>query len=337
MRINESAKAIAKAICRRLSPAGRAIVVRDSIPIEDLAGNLPRHMLTELAFETARKLNFSSICVRGQYGEIEGSPSDQVILLRYALTGTWSPRFQSAIIDRAFKFTEGTFIDIGANIGLTAIPAAANHAITCLALEPDPTNFGFLQRNIELNGLALKIKSLNVAAYDTEGTLDFELSPDNLGDHRIRTRDSEPLVAPQQQEESRKVIQIKALPIDTIVATEALPHPLVMKIDTQGSEPMVFRGARELLKQTDCLVVEFSPYALARAGFDAEDFFQGLQGFSYGYMLSLDHEENDANIATSLPLSFDQIVAMCRQVELNKHPDNYFDVVLLKQPDFLSS
>lgn len=336
MLIKKSVQAIAKAICCHLSPAGRAIVVRDSIPMKDLAHHLPRYQLTELLLETALKLNLSSIRVNGQYGEIEGSPSDKVILRRYALTGSWSPRLQTEIIDRAFKHTEGTFIDIGANIGLTAIPAAKNHAITCFALEPDPINFGFLQRNIELNDLGSKVKPLNIAAYATETQLDFELSPDNLGDHRIRPHDSKPLVAPLQHEENRKVIQIKALPLDTILATESLSHPLVMKIDTQGSEPMVFRGARELLKQTDCLIVEFSPYTLARAGFDVEDFFLDLRDFSYGYMLSFDHENNGSTCTSSQPLEFDKIVTKCRLNALNKNPDNYYDVVLLKQPGFLA-
>lgn len=334
MLINKTAKAIAKAICRHLSPAGRAIVVRDSIPIEDLVDNLPRRLLTELLLEIAQKLNLSSIRFDGQYGEIEGSPYDKVILRRYAITGAWSPEFQSEVIDRVFKFSKGTLIDIGANIGLTAIPATSNHAITCLAVEADPINFDFLKRNIESNKLGLKIKPFNVAAYDRETTLDFELSPNNLGDHRIRPRDSNPLVSAQQQEEKRKVIRVKALPLDTILATEPLFHPLVMKIDTQGSEPMVFRGARELLKQVDCLVVEFSPYTLARAGFDVEDFFEDLQDFAYGYILSLDHVGGRPTSTSAPPLGFDQVIAKCRLSALNKHPDNYYDIVLLKQPGF---
>lgn len=337
MPIKKSAMAIAKAICSSLSPAGRAIVVRDSIPMQDLADNLPQGLLKVLLLETARKLNLSSIRVSGQYGEIEGSPYDKVILRQYALTGTWSPRFQTEIIDRAFRVTEGTFVDVGANIGLTAIPAVNNHPITCFALEPDPVNFSFLQRNIEINGLVGKIKPFNMAAYDSETQLDFELSPDNLGDHRIRPNDSKPLVVSRQQEEGRKVIKIIALPLDTILAAEPLTHPLVIKIDTQGSEPMVFRGARSLLKQADCLVVEFSPYTLARAGCDEEDFFRELKDFAFGYILSLDHDDSASTDTPSPILEFDEIVTKCRSIALNKHPDNYFDLVLVKQQDFLSS
>ena len=47
-----------------------------------------------------------------------------------------------------FAPTGGTYLDIGANIGLMTVPFARDPRIRCLAFEPDPTNFGFLQRNI---------------------------------------------------------------------------------------------------------------------------------------------------------------------------------------------
>lgn len=336
MFIRETAKAIAKAICRNLTPAGRAIVVRDSIQPEDLANNLPTENLRDLLFVISRKLQIPSVIIRGQYGDIEGSPYDEVILRSYATTGTWSPRFQSEIIDRSFRNSGGCFIDVGANIGLTAIPAAKNHPIRCIALEPDPVNFNFLQRNIQSNNLAEKIKAINLAAYDRRTALDFELSPNNLGDHRIRSNDFKALVTPQQHEESREVIRVDAMPIDVILENETLQHPIVVKIDTQGSEPVVFRGAGKLLQQADCLIVEFSPYTLARSGFDENNFFEDLQGFEYGYIIALDkNNENDPPTTSSPPLEISKIFELCKIAAQNKHPDNYFDVVLLKKRDFL--
>jgi len=337
MLIKWTAKAIAKVICRHLTPSSRATIVRDSVPMRDLADNLPRHLLTELLFESAQKLALLALRVQGQYGAIEGSPYDRVIFQRYALTGTWSPKFQTEIIDRAFRSKAGTFVDVGANIGLTSIPAARNHPINCFALEPDPVNFGFLERNIHLNGLEGKIKAYEVAAYDAETQLDFELSPDNWGDHRVRAYERKSLVAPQQEEEKRKVIEVPALPLDSILANETITHPLVVKIDTQGSEPIVFRGARELLKRVDLLTVEFSPYTLARLGFDDAEFFRDLRSFACGHIVSLDHDGTGSTDILGPPLELDDIIARCHAIALNKHPDNYFDLVLLKERDFISA
>lgn len=321
---------------KRLSPAGRATIVRDTTPAEDLANHLPRYLLKDMLFAIAKRLNVSSIRFQGQYGEVEGSPRDNVILSHYALTGTWSSKFQTEIIDRIFGTSGGgSFIDVGANIGLTTIPAAKNHPITCFALEPDPLNFKFLGRNIESNGLNEdKVKIYKLAAYSEEAHLDFELSPDNLGDHRIRENNSRILSPPLQQEDSRETITINAKPLDKILAEENLPHPIVIKVDTQGSEPKVFIGARNLLKKADCLVAEFSPYILARAGFTCDDFFSELHEFSYGYIISFDRVDYDlAKIATS-PLTFEEVVEICRTRSANKHPDNYFDVLLVKKRDF---
>lgn len=338
MLIREVAKAIAKAICRKLTPAGRAIVVRDSIPVQDLTTHLPRELLMDLLFSISRRLKIPSIRIAGFYGEIEGSPYDDVILRTYAREGVWSIRFQTEIINRCFKSSSGCLVDVGANIGLTAIPAVKNHSITCFALEPDPTNFRFLERNIFANGLSDKITPINLAAYDRKVEIDFELSPDNLGDHRIRgINASEALTAPQQSEEYRDVIKISAMPLDLILEVRKLQHPIVVKIDTQGSEPAVLRGAKELLLNTDCLVVEFSPYTLARSGFNTDDFFECLEGFPWGYIMALDKDKDrKSQMIDMAPLEFAKISELCKTAERNVHPDNYFDIVLVRNKSFFS-
>ena len=320
-----------------MSATRRAILVRDCVPVEDLVNNLPRHMLMELMFDSAQALGVASLRINGKFGEIEGSPADKVIFRRYAFTGAWSPKFQSEIIERAFAHGLGTFVDVGANIGLTSIPAA-RHVSACIAVEPDPINFCLLQRNVAINGLAKQVSCLNIAAYDEASTLDFELSPDNLGDHRIRPRNVAHLVRSEQQEDSRRVIQVNALPLDSVVTAAVLRHPVVVKIDTQGSEPTVLRGAHKLLMETDCIVIEFSPYLLGRFGFGPQHFFEYLSRFSHGYVLSLDQPDagSELSIDKSPLLTFDQIVAHCTAAAANMHPDNYFDVVLLRHPGLLT-
>lgn len=332
--IKTIAKTLAKVICRHLSPASRSIVARDSIPMQDLVDNLPRNLLQDLLFATARKLKIFSIRVGGQYGDFEGSPHDQVILYHYLQTGTWSPEFQVEVVDHVFRADKGTFVDVGANIGLTSIPAVARHKVDCYAFEPDPANFEFLKRNTEVNKVSDRIKLFNVAAYDSETYLDFELSANNMGDHRIRSNKNGALIPPQQNEESRKVIKIVALPLDQVFSDEQLAHPILLKVDVQGAEPMVFRGAKELLRKTDCLVVEFSPYTLARAGFNEDHFFHELHDFGYGHILSFDKNIHSLASKPSPALPLKEIIDHCRTAALNKHPDNYFDLVLVKRPNF---
>ncbi len=66
------------------------------------------------------------------------------------------------------------FIDVGANIGTHTLKAASliksNGRV--YAYEPRPTVFGFLQKNIHLNGF-INIEVFNVALGEKEGVLRF--------------------------------------------------------------------------------------------------------------------------------------------------------------------
>lgn len=328
------AAAIAKIICRYLTPAGRAKVVRDSFSMSDLYMNLPKHQLIDLIFgAAANSVNAGSLVFVGSQGIIEGSPKDRVIFYTYAQTGSWSSSFQSELIDRFFIHGKGTFLDIGANIGLTAIPAAIRHGIQCFAFEPDPVNFQLLKRNVERNKVADRVTIFNVALHDTQGILDFELSEDNWGDHRLRIPGQTASVAPSFNEIARHVVNVQAAPLDMTLDSRELIRPIFLKIDTQGAEVTVLRGARETLKSVDLLVVEFSPYHMARMGSDATDFIKEIESWPYGMILSFDNTTvaDAACIGQFLPI--EKVTEILNSLAKNQSPDNYVDVVLSKRPN----
>ena len=78
--------------------------------------------------------------------------------------------------------------DIGANIGVTCIPAVNRGLVKrAIAVEPEPENFKLLKLNIILNNLEDKIETLNYAlSSESDKFLNLEISNDNSGDHRIR-------------------------------------------------------------------------------------------------------------------------------------------------------
>jgi len=326
--IEQIQKWLAAALFRRLSPTARVTLVRDFSSVDDLAKNLPLYMLKPLIFDAAKRTGIMSIGVLGDYGPIEGSARDRVIMRQYVTTGTWSPEFQDEIISRIFQVAGGTFVDVGANIGLTSIPTARRFGARCIAIEPDPHNLRYLRNNIELNGLQELIRVIHSAASDTAGELDFELSPDNLGDHRIRRAGVAPLVASAQDEASRQVIQVPAKPLDELLAEFELTHPLVVKIDVQGAEPLVFKGGKETLAACDCVVVEYSPYTLARAGFTPADFFSELPAFKLAEIHSFDLKA--LNRPTRPFESKDELRSFCERLDPKPNPDIYFDLVLFR-------
>jgi FkbM family methyltransferase len=218
----------------------------------------------ELFRALGQSLRVETVGVRGDCGLVEGALDDEVIIGTYARTRTWSP-IKTQYLARFFDGrNDGTYLDIGANIGLTTLPVARNSAVSCKAFEPEPASFRYLTRNVAAN-CGGNVELFNVALFDRQATLEFELSDANLADHRVRVGRSNGGFG----EEKRPVIQVRAERLDDFLDAESLPRPLAAKIVAQGSEAHVISGGAVLLGGAEALVIQFYPYQLARAQGDA--------------------------------------------------------------------
>jgi FkbM family methyltransferase len=177
----------------------------------------------------------------------------------------------------------GTFLDIGANMGVISIGMLTGGEFArAIAMEPDPRNFSLLQRNARQNGLdEQRYLCLPYAASDRRGELEFELSGNNFGDHRVRVGSSEG-ASEKFSESARAVIRIVAQPVDEIL--DGVPRAMandiaVVWIDTQGHEGHLLRGGPELFARNIPVVSEVWPYGLARAGTSADEFCKTASRF----------------------------------------------------------
>src|SRR4051812_28853603 len=108
-----------------------------------------------------------------------------------------------------------TLINVGANIGMTSVAAVRNGvADRVIAFEPGPDNYPYLVRNIEQNGLADRVWPYQLALSSRPGLVEFELSPTNSGDHRVRLTDKPGVY----KEESRRTVKVQATSLDAFVA-----------------------------------------------------------------------------------------------------------------------
>jgi len=212
--------------------------------------------------DVAKRYGIVSITVNGDYGLISGSPHDSAIMPIYAKTGIWSKNINDLFIKFFEKKAGGTYLDIGANIGLTTIPIAQNPNVACYCFEPEPRNYSNLEKNIHNNCSHQNVILKNMALFDKSSKLSFELSPINHGDHRIRLGSD----IDAMDENSWKTIEIDAEPLDDII--QNIDGPLAVKMDTQGAEPFVIKGGQKLFSKVSLLIVEFSPYWMARMGSD---------------------------------------------------------------------
>jgi FkbM family methyltransferase len=145
-------------------------------------------------------------------------------------------------------------IDVGANIGVMTLHAAMRVGRTgmVLAMEPHPLHFHRLIQNVELNRLT-QVTALNVALGETpERRMIFDLPQENGG--------SASLLAEGGSRIAAGAVDVRRL--DDIVA-RIDRRPRLIKIDVEGFEPQVLRGAPETLARGAVICMEIEPRGAA--------------------------------------------------------------------------
>ena len=159
-----------------------------------------------------------------------------------------------------------TFIDIGANIGTSTLPALLRFAAAdAIAFEPDAENYKLLRCNILANDVEDRVRAVRVALSDRTGRGVLERSESSWGDHRVRVQSQ--LDHGSYGESRRPTDPVELTRFDDVVRD--LPIDLgrvgVVWMDTQGHEAHVLAGARSLLESDIPVVIEYWPYGLRRA------------------------------------------------------------------------
>jgi FkbM family methyltransferase len=169
----------------------------------------------------------------------------------------------------------GCVLDVGGYVGMICIAMMRRNIFEkAVAFEPYPESFRLLQRNIRQNRLEGKIAAVNLALSDRNSTLEFELSPKNFGDHRVRvlTEDG------AQNEMQRRTTAIEAVRFDDFLEQGRLGAPptaiKLIWMDIQGHEGRFLAGARNFLRTHARVPVfmEFWPYGIRRSGITRERF-----------------------------------------------------------------
>jgi FkbM family methyltransferase len=158
-----------------------------------------------------------------------------------------------------------TVLDIGANIGyFTAYMSKLVGANgTVHAFEPEPKNFALLQRNIKINNIQ-NVVFHPFALGDKEVIGSLHLSNFNGGMHRLY----DSICC------SDSVVEVPVVKLDTLFAPGQVS---VIKIDVEGFEPFVLKGAESLIKgQNIKIISEYCPPSILEAGASVTQFIERL-------------------------------------------------------------
>jgi FkbM family methyltransferase len=255
--------------------------IRNSL-LSTIANQLGKSMALDLYKRLSERLEIESVTVSGESGRITGSPSELVMGI-YVQNHHYDPAMVDLIAGRLLRNGTGTFIDIGANIGLITVPVAQDSKAAVHAFEPEPRNFEFLTNNITANLATGRVTLHNMALASSSEPLQFELSKDNFGDHRVR-RESK-ISTQKFDEANRQVIEVAGERLDAALNADELLHPIVIKMDTQGAEAEVIKGGRQVFDVADYVLTEYCPYLLLRAGSDPSELIDFVRGFPFGAVL----------------------------------------------------
>ena len=174
------------------------------------------------------------------------NPSDTIISPAIGLTGSHEPHITELF--RKILAKGMTVVDVGANIGWFTLLSATIVGDTgeVVSVEPEPTNFSFLLRSVELNRFS-NVKLFQVCASNSRGNQILYLSSGNLGAHSTINQVSD------------KKIEVPSDTLDAILGKIGVDKIDLLKIDVEGAEPYVLEGCKEHLPRTRNIIIEWNP------------------------------------------------------------------------------
>jgi FkbM family methyltransferase len=200
---------------------------------------------------------------------------DQGIARRIVMTGVYEPQESKFFIE--WLRPGMTVLDVGANFGYFTVLAARAVGPTGIvhAFEPEPGNFALLVKNIATNGYSVRAHAHRLALSDAPGRGELFTDASNLGN---------PSLTAKNVPAGNGSTMVELVTLDAFLADLGGGRPRVdlMKMDTQGHEPRVIAGARELIERDrPTLVMEIWPNGVRRAGNDPKAFLDDLVAHGY--------------------------------------------------------
>lgn len=183
-------------------------------------------------------------------------------------TGAYEPEVWSAL--QVYAAENEVLWDVGANVGSVAMQGLHDARVSEVhCFEPNPTVLHRLELNLGLNRGTSYVH--RVALSDREGDVVFHLGPESN-------------IASLSWEWGQENIRVKCSTIDDVVSSRQAPPPTLMKIDVEGVEEEVLKGAVTVLATRPPRAIVFEGHC-DRAGSMLNATLAGaLQG--YGYTIS---------------------------------------------------
>ncbi|WP_299416259.1 FkbM family methyltransferase [Acaryochloris sp. IP29b_bin.148] len=182
---------------------------------------------------------------------------------------------------------EGSVVfDIGANGGLYSLIASrkAGKSGNIYAFEPGKAELEILHRNLSINSCD-NVEVIEKAVSDHSGQSKFAISKDGAMNSLMETEHLYQSITHWQT--------IELISLDAFIQHNNISKVDFIKVDVEGAEELVFKGATKLLSSPSppTLLFEGCNSTLATFGCSAEDLINGIQEFGFSvYSLNFNGE-----------------------------------------------
>lgn len=190
------------------------------------------------------------------------------------ILGSWN-QFETNVL-KAILQPGDVVIDVGAFMGSYSLLVSKliGGEGKVYAFEPSPDHLRKLKRNILLNNFR-NIQTFNLALSNKKGVVKFYVA----GSRSSLMKNE----AESHMDKKVKPIKVKAVTLNDFVNKERIKHIDFIKIDVEGWDLQVLKGASNILKGKDApdIMVEVIDDQLKRAGSSSYDLIKYMKSFAY--------------------------------------------------------
>lgn len=165
--------------------------------------------------------------------------------------------------------------DVGAHVGYYSLflSGLVGNQGKVYSFEPDSYNYSLLQKNVKRNK-AQNIVTVKMAVCNTVNSKPFYINDNNFGDHKLLRFADHSLTRAQSS--------VQTTSLDSYFNKHGNRLDFV-KIDVQGSEPLVLKGMKNIFgaNKNFVMLMEFEPRFLLENRFDPKKFFQQLSKYNF--------------------------------------------------------
>jgi FkbM family methyltransferase len=169
-------------------------------------------------------------------------------------------------------------VDLGANLGYFTLLAAKliGKRGRVYSFEPEPRNYHYLLKNIELNGYD-NVSAMQKAVSDRSGKVKLYVCAYDSGHHTINQYEGIKAYNPNFAGDKKDFVEVATVTLDEFF--EGMKQPIsVIKMDVEGAEMLALSGMDRVVRENEDIkmFVEFFPLLIREMGGSPEEFIRRL-------------------------------------------------------------